>query len=647
MPKFKQNSRIGPYPYRLIKSLSNQGGMSDVYLATDGPSEQATTQPVILKIARIHKDNSDFFEDAIYNESECLRNLHHRGIVRILPVKTANQMRNQTYTARANDLPDAPWFLVLEYLNGGSVDELIQAHQQLAPGLALEIARQVAETLQFMHDHDPPHVHMDIKPENILLRRPLAAGPPLEPVLIDFGVARRVGQTGLEARTLSYAPPERVEIYKENRPPETLAKPHPSMDVYSLGTILYQMLTGRQPFQGRSNQKLSSAILAGNPTAPSRYAKELPPEIEAVILAAMQRDPTRRPSAGEFAQRIAAVQKKKEYRDKFSIFQATPARPRVKLGQKLLVAIPLLTMLIIGVTLFGSGWWAKAAAWPNLPNPFLSFVDRKIAVTATSISGGATVVAIASTPEPTATATIMPTATHRPTSTSLPPTETPTVLPSATETLMATPSEPTIPSMLITPRLEFKPTALLTPMPTRRATSTPLPSATSTATPPPTSTLRPTNSPTALSVNLPEKAGLASKPVAPANSPGSAGPTAVLALSPGSGAGSDNTLTFSWSVDAPLAVGQVYELVFWQEGQPPSDGRAWNEAGTTSTITLKVGAQSPGLYHWGIWLATTRPAYQRLRYLGGGNTVTISGTGGGKPDGGGGSSSGGTGGKSP
>ena len=262
MAKIKPGSRIGPYPYRILKPLgSGYGNMSDVYLATTNEAESVMPADlVVVKISKAQNEHQDFFKDTIYNESERLRQLRHPGIVRILPIQTDNPMRQLPYAARAGLLPGNPWFLVLEYLAGGSLTELVEKHGKLQPTLALKVIRSLAETLDYIHRND--QVHLDIKPENILFRYPLENSGHIEPVLIDFGIARNTGQEGLEARTLFYAPPERVQINRSNVAPERMPRPQPSMDVYSLGVVLYQMMTGRRPFDGRTDKGISSAILA-------------------------------------------------------------------------------------------------------------------------------------------------------------------------------------------------------------------------------------------------------------------------------------------------------------------------------------------------------------------------------------------------
>lgn len=296
MDPLPPGSQMGSFPYYIHKRLNEgQGGMSEVYLATVGhpAKQQPSPARVVLKVARVLDKHEKFHYDALDNEVARLRRLKHPGIVRIYPIHQKG-IPNLPYRAQA-PLEGNPWFSVMEYLPGSSLADLIQQKGQLEVELALEIGRNLAATLDYLHNRE--QVHLDIKPENILFRSdPL--GPRLEPVLIDFGITRDIGQSGLEARTLVYCAPER---FQEG----TL--PHPSMDIYSLGVVLYHMLTGRLPFQRSSELESRSAIVKDNPTSPSTYQPALPAELNELILKTIHKDPLQRPTAEELAVALESV----------------------------------------------------------------------------------------------------------------------------------------------------------------------------------------------------------------------------------------------------------------------------------------------------------------------------------------------------
>lgn len=322
MGDLAEGSTIGPYPYRIIRRLGrSQGAMADVYLA----SATETIDPdaenlVVLKMARAGEEDGDFYQKTLENEVERLRRLKHPGVVRIYPIQKTG-LRNLPYMAQAT-LPNKPWFSVMEYLSGDSLTSLLQKQKQLDIGLALEIARSLAVILDYLHSLD--QVHLDIKPENILFRTPIRAGVDLQPVLIDFGIARTKGQTGLEAGTVQWSSPERILYVREARPPETAVRPHPSMDIYALGVLLYRMIAGRLPFEGRTRESITSAILRGQPTAPSTYQPLVKPELDALTLQAFSADPVRRPKADELARALEELAIRLEYRPRYGFVTAKP-----------------------------------------------------------------------------------------------------------------------------------------------------------------------------------------------------------------------------------------------------------------------------------------------------------------------------------
>ena len=309
MTTLPPQSRLGRFPYYIQKRLNEEAGaMSEVYLATLGrPTPQQSTAPTfVLKIARTFDTHGTFHHVALENEVERLRRLKHPGIVRLYPI-LHDDLPNLPYMAQS-DLDGSPWFSVMEYLPGGSLADMIAQDGPLALGLALEIGRSLAATLDYLHNRG--QVHLDIKPENVMFRTtPYLTG--IEPVLIDLGIARDIGQAGLVANTLAYAAPERLQVSQGGT---TTAQPQPAMDIYSLGLVLYQMLTGKLPFQGRDRQSLTTAILEGNPTSPATYQTAVSTELETLILASIHKDPDQRPTAEALAMSLEQLIIKYNYK---------------------------------------------------------------------------------------------------------------------------------------------------------------------------------------------------------------------------------------------------------------------------------------------------------------------------------------------
>jgi serine/threonine-protein kinase len=661
MAKISPGSRIGPYPYRIIKPLGNgYGNMAEVFLATVGDMDNPPPESlVVIKISRAEEEHEAFFQDTIQNEAIRLRNLQYKGIVRILPLQTDNEMRQAAYEGRANALPGNPWFLVLEYLEGGSLRDLLASHKQLDVKFALEVVRRLAETLDQVHRLN--QVHLDIKPENILFRYKLGSGAPIEPVLIDFGIARHVGQTGLEASTLVYAPPERVQ---QNRvAPETLPRPAPSMDVYSLGVVLYQMVTGRRPFDGRGAKHISTAILKGNPTTPSTYGQTVSQDLDDLILRTLHKMPQQRPTAGELAQELDQMLRtiySNEQRASgpmtTSVISALPrhrrqaALRRMAPSNPMLAAVVLLLVLMLGgqsLHRFTTGsWWlpsatnvqqapsqlsslfsglflgpesgapATAGRATATPPPVTATPLPPAAPEATSPSDEAAGVATEQpindpiivptvtvaesptvTPTATATATTPPTRTAQPTSTALP------------DRPVATSAQPTLAAASTTkPALSQAGSR-----PSSQASSTPIPDFTPTATLTRTPTARPTPvAPTKATV-VPTK--VPAPPVADQR---------VTLLMPEDNASGKGRIEFQWSANFTLAPNQAFEPIFWREGEDPMiSGKGWGGTATGTSKLVDFDNVAPDSYLWGILLVEETPAYKRLKFLGGGRRYAV------------------------
>lgn len=420
--------------------------MSAVYLASVGERRGAEAY-VVLKIVRVDDEHRDFYRQTLENEVERLRRLKHPGIVRLYPVERPG-LRNLPYMAQA-DLPGRPWFSVMEYLSGGSLAEWLKREKRLDIGVALEIGRSLAMTLDYLHNVG--QVHLDLKPENVLFRWPVEEGV-LEPVLIDFGISRHIGQGGLEGGTLLWTAPERLRVIRGEEAPERV-RPHPAMDIYGLGMIVYQMVTGRLPYEGRTREGLTTAILRGEATAPSRYQPLVKEELERLILRMIAREPEERPRAEEVAMWLEEMAIRLGYQSRYwsgGMGKGKVEEPKGgKRGVWRSLAMAGLAMVVVVET-------ALLAYWQPWQNP-LSHVQSPSAMMPETPGVPNFVTQNISTPG----FSIFPASSLGPTSTPspLPPTSTPVML-------------------------SFTHTASPTNSPTLRPTNTPTPRPTPTPTPP-------------------------------------------------------------------------------------------------------------------------------------------------------------------
>jgi len=242
--------------YHLLRRLG-RGGMSEVYLAHD----ELMDREVAVKV--VNSNHADYVE-RFRREVQAIANLSHKHI---LPAFDTGEH-------------DYWYYLVMPYIEQGTLrDRLEQGPLTLEE--AGEILQQVASALQFAHDHGI--IHRDIKASNILLRDDHYA------YLADFGLvktlkgASELTQTGSLLGTPEYMAPELAE-----GPAST------SSDIYALGVLLYQMVTGRVPFTGETPLAVYWKQMREQPIPPSRLNPAIPRAVEEVILRALDKDPRRR-----------------------------------------------------------------------------------------------------------------------------------------------------------------------------------------------------------------------------------------------------------------------------------------------------------------------------------------------------------------
>ncbi|MDG4787793.1 protein kinase [Micromonospora sp. WMMD1102] len=218
----------------------------------------------------------------LLEEARLLSTLGHPNIVRVFDagtVRTSNGVRG---------------FFTMEYVAGGSLERLIRAHAPAMPvELAVEAAEQIAAGLTVAHEQDPPILHRDLTLANILVGYD---GSGLRVRVSDFGLAKRADPFTMLASaqgTFAFMAPEVLRREGYSR----------ASDVWSVGTIGYLLLTGRLPYDdGAPLSSYSPGRFARAPLPPSRYHPEVDPELDRIILSALQVDPADRPaSAGVLA----------------------------------------------------------------------------------------------------------------------------------------------------------------------------------------------------------------------------------------------------------------------------------------------------------------------------------------------------------
>jgi len=266
---YKKGDRLGRF---IILQTLPSSGTAQVYKAQIVEREEK----VILKVARGAE------ADRLKNEAEILPFLCHPHIIKILP---ALEMEGKNYYAARNPETDE-WYIALEYISGGSLEEKLGQKGRLDLQEALAIIIQVGSALAYAHSKGI--IHRDVKPGNVLFRR---ANAEIEAVLSDFGIAAegRRAKADKVIGTLPYVSPEQVKrALGENTTVDERT------DIYSLGVLLYEMLTGVKPFMAKGKEELLKVIKDKEPIPPSELNPAIPRTIEEVILKALEKEPFRR-----------------------------------------------------------------------------------------------------------------------------------------------------------------------------------------------------------------------------------------------------------------------------------------------------------------------------------------------------------------
>jgi beta-lactam-binding protein with PASTA domain/tRNA A-37 threonylcarbamoyl transferase component Bud32 len=251
-------SRVLSDRYALISHLA-RGGMADVWIAED----QVLGRQVAVKIMHTQYATSDAFVERFRRESQAAANLSHSNIV---AVHDWGQ-DGDTY------------FMVMELVQGRNLRDVIRSEGALLPRRVAEIGAEVGVALSVAHNQGL--VHRDIKPANVLLT------PDGAVKVADFGIARawddseQLTKTGAVIGTATYFSPEQAQG-------ETADS---RSDIYSLGVVMYELLTGRPPFSGESPVAVAYQHVQQPPEPPSEIDPNVPPGLEAIVLKAMAKNP--------------------------------------------------------------------------------------------------------------------------------------------------------------------------------------------------------------------------------------------------------------------------------------------------------------------------------------------------------------------
>jgi serine/threonine protein kinase len=248
-----------------ITEVIRQSGMNTIYKAIDTTNGTF----VAIKVPLLQFESDPAYFSRFQREEQIGKKLNHPGIIKIIPAENKSRP-----------------YMVMEYLEGHTLRRVLADEGPLAAPRALEIAAYLSEILDYMHAHDV--VHRDLKPGNIVVCDDGGLR------IIDFGIARDVAMRRMTFGWFSptsgsprYMAPEQIKGKRGDA----------RTDIYSLGAILYEMVAGIPPFDGKNLYELMNARLTTDPRPPHEINREVTPQIEEIILRAMEREPSDRYSS--------------------------------------------------------------------------------------------------------------------------------------------------------------------------------------------------------------------------------------------------------------------------------------------------------------------------------------------------------------
>jgi len=337
-----------------IGRLLGQGGFACVFLARD----LMLGREVAIKVLDPNLAFSAELSERFLNEARVIAALEHPHIV---PVYRVAQKEGLLY-------------IVMRYVPGTSVAGLLVREGRVEPMRAAAIAREVADALDYAHHRQV--IHRDIKPDNILLD---ASG---HAVVTDFGIARaaaaaRLTQEGMVVGTPQYMSPEQAAGEEVDA----------RSDVYALGVVLYEMLSGQVPFGGKTAAQILAKHLSQQPPSLESQARQTPIALARVVATALAKDPgDRYPSAREMAEALALTGSP-------TSLETGAARRKRRIGKGIRWAgvLVALVVLLVGAFVFGGITLVRALLFtdppavnlvaPNIPGVLEDAARKRLALT--------------------------------------------------------------------------------------------------------------------------------------------------------------------------------------------------------------------------------------------------------------------------
>lgn len=253
-----------------IEGVAARSGMASIFRGTDS----RTGRPVAIKVPHPEMECDPVFFERFKREEEIGKKLDHPGVMKVM----ADDDRSQVY-------------MVMEWVDGRLLRQILNEQAKFPVERSVRIALAILDALEYIHSHGV--VHRDLKPENIMID----AEDRIK--LIDFGIAANTG-----ARRITFAKLSRTMGTPDYISPEQVKgkRGDARSDLYAMGVMLYEMLTGKVPFPGPNPFVIMNDRLLNNPVPPREIDPTISPQLQEIIYRAMERDPAKRyANAHEFA----------------------------------------------------------------------------------------------------------------------------------------------------------------------------------------------------------------------------------------------------------------------------------------------------------------------------------------------------------